>query len=40
LPGSIPGASRFYEINGSGKGPLNLVRITDELLEIKIENPV
>jgi hypothetical protein len=32
-PGSIPGATRFSE--GLERGPLNLVRIIEELLEWK-----
>jgi hypothetical protein len=33
IPGSIPCATRFSEIVGLERGPLSLVRITDELPE-------
>jgi hypothetical protein len=34
VPGSIPGATRFFwEVVGLERGPLSLVRIIEELLE-------
>jgi hypothetical protein len=36
VPGSIPGATRFFcEVVGLERGPLSLVRIIEELLEWK-----
>jgi hypothetical protein len=36
VPGSIPGATRFFlEVVGLERGPLSLVRIIEELLESK-----
>jgi hypothetical protein len=37
VPGSIPGVSRFSEMQrGLERGPLSLVRTTEELLERKV----
>jgi hypothetical protein len=35
ISGSIPGATRFWEVVGLERGPLSLVSITEELLEWK-----
>jgi hypothetical protein len=35
VPASIPGATRLSERSGLERGPLSLVRITEELLELK-----
>jgi hypothetical protein len=41
VPGSIPGATSFFlEVVGLERGPLSLVRITEELPERTIAAPV
>jgi hypothetical protein len=41
VPGSIPGVTRFFcEVVGLERGPLSLVRITEELLERTVVDSV
>jgi hypothetical protein len=39
-PGSIPGTTRKKKVVGLERGPLSLVRTTEELLDRKVAAPV
>jgi hypothetical protein len=39
-PGSIPGTTRKKKVMGLERGPLSLVRTTEELFDRKVADPV